>query len=283
MTRREVLLLLAAAGCSRRPVGAGPTDARRVISIAPSTTEALFAVGAGDRVVGRSVFCDWPPAALKLPIVSAFATADVESIVALGPDLVVGAPSPASERLTEQLGPRAVATWFPRVDSCATLRAMIEGMGARTGHVGDGRRISAEVDRKLVDVERSVASEARPRTLFVVGLSPVVVVGPGSFLDEMLSRADALNVVRDGGPWPKLGLEQIADLDPDVVIDASSAMGTPTRITADAPGWHEVRGVRQGRVVAMSDPRVLRPGPRVAEGLALLARALHPGAAVSPG
>jgi iron complex transport system substrate-binding protein len=169
------------------------------------------------------------------------------------------------------------------VDSCATLRAMIEGLGARTGHTGDGRSVAADLDRKLLDVQRSVASDAPPRTLFVVGLSPVVVVGRGSFLDELLSRAQALNVVRDGGPWPKLGLEQIADLDPDVIIDASSAMGTPTRITPDAPGWREVRGVRLGRVIVMSDPRVLRPGPRVAEGLAVLARALHPGAAVTPG
>jgi iron complex transport system substrate-binding protein len=282
MTRREILLLLAAAaGCSRRDATGRPNDARRVISTAPSTTEALFAVGAGDRVVGRSTFCDWPPAAQKLPTVSAFATADVEAVLALAPDLVVGVPSPASERLTEQLAPRGVATWFPKVDSFASLHAMIEGVGGRTGHADDGRRVAAEIDRELLDVERSVASEAPPRALFVVGLSPVVAVGPGSFLDELLTRAAALNVVHDGGPWPKLGLEQIADLDPDVVIDASSAMGTPTRITADAPGWSEVRGVRQGRVIAMSDPRVLRSGPRVAQGLALLARALHPGAAVA--
>src|SRR5262249_46420541 len=103
---------LALAACSRAG-GAGPGvggDARRIVSISPATTEALFAIGAGDRVVGRSRFCDWPAEASKLPIVGGFVDADMESILQLQPDLVVGAPGPSAQRLAARLGSHGVAT-----------------------------------------------------------------------------------------------------------------------------------------------------------------------------
>jgi iron complex transport system substrate-binding protein len=282
MTRRRLLLLLAAAaaGCGRKSAAASPAAARRVVSMAPSTTEALFAVGAGDRVVGRSAFCDWPEEALKLPIVGGFATADVEVMLDLAPDLVVGVPSPTSGRIEEMLDGRGVAAWFPRVDSLASLEDMIAGMGKRTAHAAAGARVAAAIQARVMDVRRAVAAAPAVRVMFVVGLAPVVVAGPGSFIDELMALANATNVVRAGGPWPKLGLEQVVELDPEVILDSSAAMGGPSQIGAGTPGWREVHAVREGRVVALRDVRVLRPGPRIPQGFAVLARALHPAAQV---
>jgi iron complex transport system substrate-binding protein len=283
LARAVVLAHAVALGaCSRgRGAHAAPSDAHRIVSVTPSTTEALFAMGAGDRLVGRSRFCDWPPEAKALPVVGGFIDVDLEAILQLGPDLVVGSPGPASARLAAQLGARGIATWFPEVDSFVDIDAMILGLGSRTRHLADAKGVSDRVDEQTRAVELSVAGEPAPRVLMVLGTGPVVAAGPKDFVDEMTRRARATNVLGAGGPWQTLGLEQIIELDPDVVVDISVAdTGGPTVITAQAPGWADVRAVREGHVVSIADGRVLRPGPRVAQGLATLARALHPHAPV---
>jgi iron complex transport system substrate-binding protein len=275
--------LLVLAACSRgHAPPSGLRDARRIVSISPATTEALFAVGAGDRMVGRSRFCDWPPEATKLPAVGGVIDADFEAIAQLDPDLVIGDPGPASTRLAERLAPLGIATWFPGIESLGAIDAMIVGVGERTGHAAEARQVAASVDARTAAVERSVAGEPVPRVLMVLDVDPVVATGPKDFIDDVLRRAGGSNVLAVGAPWQTLDFEQIAALDPDVILDASAVAGGSgtSRIRPDAPGWTHVRAAREGHVVAVDDPRVLRPGPRVAEGLAILAGALHPHAAV---
>ncbi len=276
------LALAALMACSRRHAPApGVHEARRVVSVSPATTEALFAVGAGDRVVGRSRFCDWPPEAAKVPVVGGVIDANLETIVELAPDLLVGSPGPASTKLSEQLAAFGVATWFPSIESLAAVDAMLIGIGQRTGHAGEAHDIVESIDAHTAAVERAVAGEPAPRVLMVVDVGPVVATGPHDFVDEMVRRAGGANVLATGGSWQTLDFEQIVGLDPDVVLDASDANGgSRSRITLQTPGWADVRAVREGHVVTLTDARVLRPGPRVAEGLAVLARALHPHAPV---
>jgi iron complex transport system substrate-binding protein len=111
--------------------------------------------------------------------------------------------------------------------------------------------------------------------LLVVGVAPIIVAGPESFADELVRRAGATNSVVEGSPWHAIDVERVAELDPDVILDAGSGGGT--RITAGTPGWRSLRAVREGHVLRLGDDRVLRAGPRVGEGLAVLARLLHPG------
>src|SRR5580704_698606 len=120
MTRRGVLAAAAAlatlAACSRgRASPAAPYAAHRIVSVSPATTEALFAIGAGDRVVGRSRFCDWPPEATKLPVVGGVVDPNFEAIAQLEPDLVVGSLGPSSARLESRFASIRVATWFPGI------------------------------------------------------------------------------------------------------------------------------------------------------------------------
>jgi len=272
-----VLVLATVAACSRGQ-GAQLTaqkEAHRILSLAPSTTESLFVIGAGDRVVGRSRYCDWPEAVAKVPAVGGLEP-DVEAILELRPDLVVGSTSGASPRLAERLGARGIATWFASADSMRAIDDLLLGLGERSGHASDARRFVAELDARERAIAQAVASEAHPRVLMVVGAGPIVAVGPKSFADELLRDAGAVNAVAAGPAWPKLGFEQIVELDPDVVIDSSSGPDGPSRVTRDAPGWSGVRAVREGHVIPLNDSRVLRPGPRIGEGLALLAHLLHP-------
>lgn len=282
MTRRwfAALLLVAALGsCSRRPAAQpNPNDPRRIVSVSPAMTEALFAVGAGELVVGRSRFCDWPPQVATLPAVGGVVDVDLERILELRPDLVVGAPGPPSAgRLTEWLGARGIGTWFPEVDSFASIDAMIRELGVRTRHPDEAQRVLSEVDALAASIERQAAGDRAPRVLLVFDVSPPVVAGPKSFADEMIRRAHGVNVVTDGAPWQAVGFERIVDLDPELILDASMGEARSTSaINVRTAGWAEVAAVRDGHVVTVTDVRVLRPGPRIAEGLAILAHDMHP-------
>jgi iron complex transport system substrate-binding protein len=280
---RFIVAAAVLAGCARRhdAPNTSPTEAHRIVSVSPSTTEALFAIGDADRVVGRSRYCDWPPEAAKLPVVGGYVDVDLEAVLELAPDLVVGASGPSSARLEERLGARGIATWFPETDSLAAIDAMIIGLGRRTNRLLDATRVVEGLDAHVHAVERSVADEPAPRVLLVLDVSPVVAAGPKSFLDELIARARASNVISVGNAWQTVGLERVAELGPDIVVDASAAhTAGVSRITPHASGWESVEAVREGRVVALSDERALRPGPRVDEGLAVLAQALHPRASV---
>jgi iron complex transport system substrate-binding protein len=272
-----IVVTAVALGCSHdKPVP--PVVAKRVVSLGPAMTESLFAVGAGAQVVARSRFCDFPPEALRLPAVGGI-DVDVESILELKPDLVVGPPGAWSTRITETMAAHHVATLFPdEIHDLDGVDAMILTLGHRTGHADEARRVVIALDTQERAIEKAVEPLPKPRVLFLVGVSPVVAAGPGSFANELLADAGGANVVLDGGAWPKLGFERVVELDPDVVVDASGTDSGGPHVTADAPGWSGLRAVREGHVVPMTDERVLRSGPRIGEGLAVLARALHPGA-----
>jgi iron complex transport system substrate-binding protein len=275
------LAIGAGVGCSKGHEAVPVGEAHRIVSLGPSTTEALFAIGAGDRLVARSRYCDWPPEATKLPAVGGLQP-DIEAILQLGPDLVVGPSGQWSGRLSETMHAHGIATWFPdEIQSLGAVDALILGLGERTGHAKEAREVTGRLDAREAAIEKATASAPRPRVLLVAGLGPVVVAGPHNFADDMLRHAGAANVVTDGTSWPVLGFERIVELDPDVILDATVAeTGGPTHITSEAQGWSGVRAVREGHVVPLHDERVLRPGPRIAEGLAVLAHALHPEAAI---
>jgi iron complex transport system substrate-binding protein len=117
--------------------------------------------------------------------------------------------------------------------------------------------------------------------LLVFGQAPIVVAGPGSFPAEMLGLSGCRNVISSGTRYPTLGFETVLGLDPDLIIDATMAGGrTNTPIGADRPGWSGVRAVKEGRVKRIDDDRLLRPGPRLAEGVALLAAIAHEGVSI---
>jgi iron complex transport system substrate-binding protein len=278
------LLLVAAAGCrGRQTPSSSKNSATRVVSLSPNTTETLFAVGAGNRVVGRSRFCDYPAEVTKIPSVGGYVDASLEAILALRPDLVVGARGPAGPALTEKLSTLGIATFFPPTESMAEIDAMISELAVRVGAREEGTRVVERLRARRDAVAHAVATEARVRTLLVFSVSPIVAAGPQSFPNEMIALANGDNVVTTGGAYPTLGVERLLAVTPDVVINASMAGATGATgdgIGRDDPGWRELAAVREGRVVAIRDEAVLRPGPRIGDGLATLARAMHPSASV---
>jgi iron complex transport system substrate-binding protein len=279
----RILLIATAlllASCTRHEKAASD-KALRVVSLSPSTTEAVFAVGAGAALVGRSRYCNWPPEVTKLPQVGGYVDPSFEAILALRPDLVVGARGPAGSAIADRLGQKGIATYFPETESFGAIETMMLGIAERTHHRDDGKAAVATLHEHVARVERAVAAFPKTRVLLVFGLAPLSVAGPSSFADEMIRRAGGVNVVTEGGPYPIIGAEHVLVLDPDVVVNAAMMEERASeRLRRDAPGWERVRAVQTGHVASVTDEAVLRPGPRIANGLALLARALHPEAHV---
>jgi iron complex transport system substrate-binding protein len=275
------VLLAVFVGCDRNREPPSPQPARtpqRIVSLSPNMTETLFALGAGARLVGRSRYCDYPPEAAALPIVGGFVDASFEAILGLVPDLVVGARGPAGRALTDRLEAVGIPTFFPQTESMAEIDSMVIDLGAK---IGSRERAATLVERmrtRRATITAALREAPRPRALFVVGLNPIAVAGAGSFPDEMLRLVAAENVIDTGGSYPTVGIEHLLRLDPDVIVDATAAeTGAGRRsIGKDEPGWRELRAVKEGRIRPLAGDATVRPGPRIADGLAALARAIHP-------
>ncbi len=241
----------------------------------------MFAIHAGDRLVGRSRYCDYPPAALSLPEVGGYTDPNFEAILALRPDLVIGARGPAGPALADKLSSHGAVTFFPETETLAQIDAMVLGLGDRTEHASDANALVDAMHAREYAIANAIHALPHPRVLLVFGLTPTVVAGPSSFADEVITRAGGENAVKEGGPYPVLGMEQVMTLNPDMVLNAAIAEAHGAeRITKDAPGWSSVAAVKNGNVVPLTDESVLRPGPRVGDAIAIIARAIHPGAPI---
>lgn len=270
LARRALVAGLAGLVACTRRASPARVDASRIVSLSPSTTEAVFALGAGARLVGRSRYCDHPPEVGGLPSVGGYVDPNLEAILALRPGLVTGARGPAGPTLSERLSRLGIDTYFPPTESVAQIDAMLRGLGGRLGV--DAGPLVGRVTAELDEVRARAATAPRRRALLLFGVTPIVAAGPGSYAHELLTLAGADNVVRAATPYPTLDLERVIALDPDVVLDAATEEHGGERLSA---AWSAVRAVREGRVVALGDPVVLRPGPRVGRGAARLAEALR--------
>lgn len=280
LTRRGALALLGASLLACKRDATARAAQPRVISISPSTTEALYAIGAGGLAVGRSRYCDYPEAALTLPAVGGFVDPSVEAIVALRPTLVIGARGPAGPSIEGTLRDRGIMTYFPETETIAGIEAMIAGLGERTGHAAEARELTQAIEARLRTIDAAVSKLPRVRCAVLFDVAPLVAAGPGSFPDELIARAGGDNVIKRGGAYPTVGVESLLTLAPEVLIDASGDMGHPEGRLAglrDAPGLRNLPAIRDDRVRAVAGSVALRPGPRIAEGVAELARAIHQG------
>jgi iron complex transport system substrate-binding protein len=261
------------------------TAPARIVSLSPSTTEALFAIGAGNTLVGRSRYCDFPQEAVALPVVGGFVDPSDETILRLKPALVIGAHSPSGPALTERLKTLGLKVYLPRTESLGEIESMLMGLGERTQHQPEAGALVAEIQKSLAETKAAIGARTKVRTLLLFGLQPLVAAGPQGFPNEMIALAGGENVIKAGPPYPTIGAEQIALWDPDVVIAMAmrEASGKAQPFPSDDATFRNLRAVRQQHAYILSDDTVLRPGPRIAMGVRTLAKTLHPAAFTDAG
>jgi iron complex transport system substrate-binding protein len=262
-------------GC-KAPRVATTAGTRRIVSLAPSVTETLFAVGAGTQVVGVSQYCNYPPQVRRLPRIGSFITPNIEAIVALRPTLVIGLLTSSDLREIRALQAMGVATLTVDDGSVAAIETSIEKIGNAVGRPHGARNLVGRIRSRLGAIQERLAAVPSRRVLMVVGHQPLVAVGPGTYLDELLALADARNIANSSTQsWPRLSVEYIVASRPEVILDGQ--MGTdphaPARFWARYPS---IPAVRERRVFGYPDDPTLHPGPRIPQTLELLARRIHP-------
>jgi len=280
MKRREILTCLFVVSlivfyCDNIFAAEAPSP-QRVVSLAPSVTETLFALGFGDRLVGVTTYCDYPIEAQKLPKIGGFMSPSLEVIVAKKPDVVIGvntATDPAKAREMERLGLRVTLI------SVTSLSGILTGIKTIAGLMGSpqtGAQLTAKIDANIQAVKKKVAAAPRPRVLLTVGIRPLVAVGGRNFIDELITLAGEENIA--GGatqPWLNLPEEYVVAKAPQVIIEAG--MGSERQQSDKRWGdLKSVPAVTSGRVYSYPSDKILRPGPRVGEALTELAGLIHP-------
>ena len=248
----------------------------RIVSLAPSVTETLFALGAGPEVVGVSQYCDYPPQVRDLPRVGSFLTPNLEAIIALRPTLVVGLELSSDVREIRALNSMGYPVLLVSDDSLQQIETSIEKVGARINRQDDAHRLVAQIQSQIAAVQNRLAHAKPLRALMLVGHQPIVAVGPGTYLDELMRIARADNIADAvGQQWPHLSMEFIIAMRPEVVLDG--AMGTDQ--SSSISFWEKyptIPAVRDHRVYGYAEDPMLHAGPRVGQSLEIIARKIHP-------
>jgi iron complex transport system substrate-binding protein len=281
------IVLVLVAFASFAPAGASSRQKapQRIISIIPAVTEMLFAIGAGPQVVAVGSFDKYPPQVDKLPKVGALIDPDLERILSLRPDLVAVYGSQTD--LRAQLERARVPLYLYSHAGLADVTTTIRELGARVGHEAAATQLASQIERQLAAVKRQVATRRKPRTLIVFGresgaLRGIYASGGVGFVHDMVEAAGGENVF---GDMKKQAVQATAELilarRPDVILELRAGSMTPDQFTREVSVWNTLSAlpaVRNGRVILLTDERTVVPGPRVAQGTELIARALHPDA-----
>jgi iron complex transport system substrate-binding protein len=251
---------------------------QRVVALAPSITEIIYALGQQHRLKGVTLFSDYPDAAKKLPIVGSYVHLDLEKIVALRPDLCIaikdGNPKEVIDRL-DSLEIPVYAVDPKNLDSVMeTLQEIAQLLDADDKAESLIRRMKSRIDRVT---SRVATTDLRPRVFFQIGISPIVSVGSDTFIHEIIVLAGGRNLAEGRIPYPRFSQEQILGLSPEVFILTSMARtGAFEKAKAKWERWPQLDAVRSGRIHLVDSNLFDRPSPRLVDALEVMARLIHP-------
>lgn len=288
-TRRAVTHLLVWAAIAAAQPSVHPVAApQRIVSTAPSITELLYALNLGDRVVGVTRYCRFPPEARKKPKIGDYVNPNLEAIAALKPDLVVIQTNPV--RLAERLGQLHLRTLEINQENIEAIYQSIRVVGDATGASARATQLISSIRNNLDEVRARAKSLPRTRVMFVIGRSPnrldgLIVVGKASYLNEVIALAGGENVFYDAvAAYPEVSLEEVIARNPQVILDMGD-MSDTVGVTEEHKRsvvalWQRVpslAAVKDRRVLAVASDIYVVPGPRVVDAARAIFDELHPG------
>jgi len=257
-----------------------PQPVRRVVSLAPSLTETIYALGAQDKLVGDTDYCDYPPEAQTKPKVGGIINPNLEQVVALKPDLVLVVKSINRRETVEAFDRLGLAAYVTDPHTVEEVLASTARLGEVIGAREAGEALVIHLRARLAELKRRLDARPPRRVLFVVWHDPLISAGRGTFLSDALRWAGAESVIDTTQEWPHVNLEEVVRLQPDYLVFPSAQREEAERdfqALRDRPGWRSLDAVQQGHVVFVSDA-INHPSPRLVDAIFELARQLHPDA-----
>lgn len=252
----------------------------RIISIAPSNTEILFAIGAGDQVVGIDSFSDYPEEALDLPRLGGVTDPDFEMMASLQPDLALSIGG--TDQIVEKLRELGVPVLVLQPETMDELYDTIVRAGLATGHREEAEQIVQDMQQRVAAITAktdALSDDERPGVFYVMWPDPLMTAGPGSFIHDLITLAGGRNIAADAPTaFAEFSHEQVVSRNPDVILVPGPWQAEEAdRIKrGDYPGWTGLSAVTSDRVHVVTENHVTRPGPRLIEGLEQFARLFHP-------
>jgi iron complex transport system substrate-binding protein len=250
----------------------------RVVSLAPNLTEIVFAVGAGDRLVGRTSYCDFPPEAKAVAEVGDTLHPSIERIIALKPQVVLVSTASQLEVFTQLLNGQNIAVFVTDPHDLEGVFRSIGQIGEIVGEKDGANLLVQKLRERTNAVEQAVKQRPPVKVFYQVSGEPLYTAGEDSFVTDLMRRAGAASVTADvPGAWPKYSNESALAARPDaIILPTGGSMGAANANVAEA--LRQSPAVLQGRVYKINDDHLARPGPRSVDGLEEMARALHPDA-----
>jgi cobalamin transport system substrate-binding protein len=250
---------------------------QRIVSLVPSVTEVIYALGGEDRLVGRTDFCDYPPAARTKPSVGGMISPSLETLVALRPDLVIVTNAGNREETFRQIVRLGVPVYEVAADRIADVKDVVRRLGALTDREAAVGPLLERIDRRVAAVREAVRPYRRPRVLYVLWPEPLIVPGRSALVTELIDIAGGDSITAsDADAYPRYSLEAAVAKSPEVIVLANHGTGGGpvaldrwTRLTS-------LPAIRNGRVHSVEGNLMHRYGPRMLDGLDQLARAIHP-------
>ena len=255
-----------------------PATPRRMVSLVPGVTEILFAIGAQESLVGVTDFCDYPPEARGKARVGDMLAPNLEALVSLKPDLVIATRSGNRQETFDQITRLGLPVYLvDEPPSLADALRLIGALGELTGRRAAASGIARGLERRVAAVRERVAGRSRPRVLYVLWPEPLIVPGRGSLVSELIASAGGESVTLGQGPgYPRMSLEAAVGRSPQVIVLARHGAGTGAAAREQWQRLESLPAIKSGRLYTADGDLLHRYGPRLVDGLELLARLFHP-------
>ena len=255
-----------------------PSYPRRIVSLAPSITETLYALGLDREIVGVTDFCNYPEAALSKPKVGSFISLSAEKIVSLSPDLILATADGNRKESVEQLVRLGLPVYTVSPSNLNQTLRMISTIGRMTGREKESHALVRKLQQRIRHVTTATEHLPRPKVFFQVGIDSLITVGRDTFLNELITLAGGVNISgEETVRYPRYSIERILTAAPDVVIVTSmKGEGSFEQVKKNWLRWSSLPAVRTGRIYLMETDLVFRPSPRIVDGLEELTILIHP-------
>ncbi|KPU27083.1 ABC transporter substrate-binding protein [Caloranaerobacter sp. TR13] len=251
-------------------------EPKRIVSLAPSHTEILFAIGLGERVVGVSNYCDYPEEAKNKEKVGDSFNVNVEKIIELSPDLVIQYGQ-GKEEVNKRLKEAGIKVLSYEPESIDDVINLIDELGKITNSGRAAKMTIVDMMTKRDFVLSRVAGKKKVKVFYEVWDQPLMAAGPGSFIDELINLAGGENIAKDAqGKYPQFDLEQLIERNPDVYLTAKDREDKTVDSIKARIGYENINAIKNDRVYILDPNIISRPGPRIVDGLELIARKIHP-------
>ncbi len=252
------------------------TKIERLVSLAPNLTEIVYAIGAGERLVGNTTFCDYPEEARSVQKVGDTLQPNIETILALRPQVVLVSTASQLEAFTRKLGEHGIAVYVTDPKDLEGVFRSLENLGSLLNQQAEAERLVTQLRERAVSISDAVKATKPVRVFYQVSEEPLYTAGRDSFVTDLITRAGGISVTAQvPEAWPRYSQESAVASRPEaIVLPTGGSMGNANSEVAS--GLRNSPAVLNGRVYRINGDFLSRPGPRAIEGLAELARALHP-------